>query len=246
MTRVPRLVVGALLLAAAPPLAAQSNVTQQSLYWLGYFATIDLDRRWFTVGEFQERRWTDPVRVHQRVWRAHLHRRVSSTVTLGAGFTLFQQGVQSPEAEPLPLVNELRPHVQLDVRQPLSERLSLSHRTRLEYRATPRTEQGIVTEGYESAGRLRHRVAADLRLRSRAGNVPVLRVSDELHVMFGDRPASKLFDQNRLSAGITLPLAPPLSVELSYIWWYQQRRNGGFFDRDIWRVVFHHRVRRVA
>jgi hypothetical protein len=246
MTRSLRLAVGTVLFAAAWPLAAQSSVTQQSLYWLGYFATVDLDRRWYTVGEFQERRWTDPVRVHQRVWRAHLHRRVSNSVTLGAGFTYFRQGVQSPEAGPLPLVNELRPHVQVDVRQPLTAQLALSHRGRLEYRATPRTENGLVTDGYESAGRVRYRLAADWRLRSRPGSTPVVRMSDELHLMFGDRPASRLFDQNRLSGGVTLPLAPSLSVELSYIWWYQKRRNGGIFDRDIWRAVFHHRVRRVA
>jgi hypothetical protein len=246
MTRSCRLLLGALLLVVAPRLSAQSNVTQQSLYWFGYFATVDIDRRWYAVGEFQERRWTDPVRVHQRVWRAHLHRRLNGAVTLGAGFTYFQQGVQSPEAAPLPLVAELRPHVQLDVRQPLSTQLSLAHRARLEYRATPRTTNGLVTDGYESAGRARYRLAADLRLRSRPGPTPVLRVSDELHLMFGDRPVSQLFDQNRLSGGVTLPISPPLSVELSYIWWYQKRRSGGIYDRDIWRVVFHHRARRVA
>lgn len=228
------------------PAIGQSNVEHQSLYWFGYFGTIDLNAKWYTVGEFQERRWTDPIRVHQRIWRGHLHRRMTPSLSLGAGFTYFQQGVQFPEAPALPLVGELRPHLQLDARQWLTPRLTMVQRARLEYRAIPRTEEGRVVGGYKSAGRARYRMGVEFRPWDSAASAPWLKVSDEVHVMFGDRPLSKLFDQNRLQAGVGIPLNKSLSLEVGYLWWYQHRYQTGKFDRDIWRLEIHHRIRRVT
>jgi hypothetical protein len=204
---------------------------------------VELNRQWYAAAEIHERRWSEPFRVHQRVWRAHLHRRLAGGPTLGVGFTYFQQGVQDPEAPALPLVGELRPHLQADLQQSVASRLSLNHRARLEYRATPRTSGGLVTEGYTGAGRFRYRLGGDIPLGEGARR-PVVRISDEWHVMFGDRPLS--FDQNRLQAGVEWPLTRSLSVETAYLWWHQRRRDGAIINRDYLRVTFNHRIRRPS
>jgi hypothetical protein len=236
------LIAAASLIAAGPATGrAQRTVERQALGWYAYFGSISLNSRWYVAGEFHERRFFDPNRVHQRLWRGHLHRRLSPALAVGAGYTHFMQGVQDPERPALPLVTELRPHLQLDHKRSLSPRFGLNQRARLEYRATPRTVDGRATEGYLSAGRLRYRAGLDLRLPPVGGVAPIARLSDEYHVMFGNRPLS--FDQNRVQAGIDLPVTGRLSVETAWLWWYQRRPNGAVVDRDYLRVSIIHRLR---
>jgi hypothetical protein len=224
-------------------LGAQTT-THQQLVWFGYFATADVNAQWYTVGEFQERRWSETLDVHQRLWRAHVMRRLSPTVSVGAGFTYFLQGPQAPDAPHRPLVPEYRPHLQFEARQRAGQRLSFSHRTRLEFRAFSRTSGGEVVSGLDLASRLRYRFAADWRIRTSPGPSVVLRASDELHLMFGDRSLSKPYDQNRLQLGAVIPAGRDVNFEVAYLWWYQQRESGDWIDRDIARVIVHHRVRR--
>jgi hypothetical protein len=129
----------------------------------------------------------------------------------------------------------------MDVRHRLSLGIGINQRLRAEYRATPRTEGGRILDGYVSAGRLRYRVGADFPLTKRQRG-PVIRASNEYHVMFGDRPLS--FDQNRVQLGIDVPVSPSLSLETAYLWWYQRRKDGNIVDRDYLRVTLNHRIRR--
>jgi len=104
--------------------SAQSAPSREALAWLAYFGRVDLSSRWYATGEFHERRWLDPFRVHQRLARTHLQRRVGGGLSLGVGYTYFQQGVQDPERPALPLVNEHRPHVQADLSHEVTPRIT--------------------------------------------------------------------------------------------------------------------------
>jgi len=71
-----RLVMFAIAVSsAAAELNAQER-QEQTLLRFGYFATVNLDSNWYSVVEYQERRWDSPLEVHQRLVRGHLHRRV--------------------------------------------------------------------------------------------------------------------------------------------------------------------------
>lgn len=231
----------ALPLAFFAGASAHAQTRRESLVWLAYFGTFEINPRWSVSGEFHERRWTDPFRVHQRVWRAHVFRRLTPAVTVGTGYSYFLQGSPAPTDEPLPLVGEQRPHVQMDVRHRLSLGIGINQRVRAEYRATPQTEGGRAQDGYVSAGRVRYRVGVDLPVSNRQRG-PVIRASNEYHVMFGDRPIS--FDQNRVQVGVDVPVTPSLSIETAYLWWYQRRKDSNILERDYLRVTLNHRIRR--
>jgi hypothetical protein len=225
---------------SALPASAQSSPSREALAWLAYFGRVDLTTRWAAVGEFHERRWRDPLRVHQRLVRTHLQRQFGGGLTLGVGYTYFQQGIQNPERPALPLVNEHRPHIQADLSQKLSSRITLNHRLRSEWRAIPMTTEGRALDGeYTHAGRVRYRFGVDTRITSRFGS-PLLRISDEYHVMFADRPFS--FDQNRLQAGFDWRLSPSVTLETAYLWWHQRLRNGVLVNRDYLRLSINHRM----
>jgi hypothetical protein len=220
--------------------SAQSSPSREALAWLAYFGRVDLTSRWYATGEFHERRWLDPFRVHQRLTRTHLQRRLAGGLSLGVGYTYFQQGVQDPERPALPLVNEHRPHVQADLSQAVTPRFTINHRLRGEWRAVPVTAAGRALDGeYTHAGRARYRFGVDTRLTSRFG-APLLRISDEYHVMFADRPVS--FDQNRLQAGIDWRLSRDVTLETAYLWWHQRLRNGAIVNRDYIRLSINHRI----
>ena len=237
-----RLLAGIALISfgAAFSVSAQTAPSREALAWLAYFGRVDFTPRWAAVGEYHERRWRDPFRVHQRLVRTHLHREFGGGLSLGVGYTYFQQGVQDPIRPALPLVNEHRPHVQADLSQRLSTRITLNHRLRGEGRAVPVSAGGRALDGeYTHAGRVRYRFGVDTRLTSRFG-APLLRISDEYHVMFDDRPVS--FDQNRLQAGFDWRLSPNVTLETAYLWWHQRLRNGAIVNRDYLRLSINHRI----
>lgn len=219
---------------------AQGDPPRESLAWVAWFSTVELSPRWSVAGEFHERRFIDSWRPHQRLWRTHVMRRVTPSVQLGVGYSYFLQGAGTEAAPVRAYMPEHRPHLQLDVRQRVRPRLSLTHRARLEYRDWVKGADETRVPEVEAAGRLRYRLQAEWTLRE---NGPSVRLSDEYHVMFGDRSIAQPFDQNRVQAGLRWPLSRALSTEVAYLWWYQRRRLGGVLTRDYVRLTFEHRYR---
>lgn len=59
---------------------------------------------------------------------------------------------------------------------------------------------------------------------------PSLVLADEVHVHFGKEIVYNTFDQNRVFAGIKVPLKPNLKFDIGYMMVYQQRYSGRDFD----------------
>jgi hypothetical protein len=220
---------------ALPPAAlrAQAPIPRDRFVWLSASSTMEFPRRTDLTLEFHERRFADSWRAHQRVLRGNLGRRIANDVRIGVGYTHFLQGALVDSGGTQPFAVELRPHLQLDVTQPLSSSLRLTHRSRLEYRAL----QGSANRATTTAARLRHRVQLEWApAASRVG----LRLSDELHVQVGDRPVARLFEQNRVQVGLRVRLRPSLATEFGYLWWNQRRRDGATVQRDHFRIAIEH------
>jgi len=232
------------LAVVTPAVEALPAQSRESLLWTGYFASAALDAQWSLALEYQERFWGAPLQRHQRVRRVHLHRQVGSVTVLTTGFTYFEQGSQDPRVHTEVLVPELRPHVQAEVRQRWSERVSVAQRGRAEFRAFRRVEDGTLTDGFRTAGRLRYRVGLDVALWPALARGPSLKVSDEIMVMLGDRNLADAFDQNRIEAGFSTPLSEQLALDVTYLWWHQRRPGqADVIDRDIFRLALRHRWR---
>ncbi len=239
-----RLLAVAFVLCPAPLRAQTDPAERQTLGWFGYFVTVPVAPKWSVVGEYQERRWGAPHQTHQRLFRGHLHRTIAPGVMLAGGFTYFMQGSQDPRRSNELLVPELRPHVQLEVKQPLTDRWALAHRARAEFRAFRLVEDGDLIDEYRLAGRFRYRLGVDRSLGSKSA--PTLKLSSETMVMLGDRDGRDVFDQHRLQFGMLTPVTKSIGVELAYLWWHQRvpgREDA--VNRDIARIIVHHRLGRT-
>ena len=52
-----------------------------------------------------------------------------------------------------------------------------------------------------------------------------------------------VFDQNRYGTSLQWSLNKHFGVEFGYFNWFQQRPSGkDFYNRDIWRLTFHHSI----
>lgn len=50
------------------------------------------------------------------------------------------------------------------------------------------------------------------------------------------------FDQNRIYLGVEYPWSKQIATELGYIKIHQSKLSGGYFDRDVIRFTFYHRI----
>jgi hypothetical protein len=231
----------AIALLGLPGVApAQADIPREALLWAAWFSTVELSPRWSVGGEFHERRFVEAWRPHQRVWRTHVMRRLSPSTQVGVGYTYFLQGEITTTTPVRAFMPEHRPHVQLDITQRANPRVTFAHRARLEYRGWVASADGSRAPEVEAAGRLRYRLQGEWSLRKHGASV---RLSDEFHVMFGDRPVDQLFDQNRVQVGVRWPVSRSLATEVAYLWWYQRRRAGGVLERDHVRLTVEHRYR---
>ncbi len=213
------------------------------MVWFSYFNTYQFNDRWFLVSEIHERRFVNPGKQHQLVFRTNIHRVLGDGWDASAGFTYFLQSPHDPYSTSDLMVPELRPHIQVDHKQRLSKRLSLSHRYRVEYRFFRNTADGQLSGGFNTSIRFRYRFGVDFLLLTISDRPLKLKVSDEIHLQAGKNIISNPFDQNRIYAGLNYSLTEKLQLEAGYMNWFQQRSSGtAFYDRDILRLTVNHSI----
>ncbi len=103
----------------------------------------------------------------------------------------------------------------------------------------------MLLDGYDFNVRFRYRLQASYQLRDEKAKMPTtIKVFDELMINVGNTILYNQFDQNRIYIGIEQGLHQNLSIELGYLYWYQQKASGyQFFDRDIIRFTIYHKIK---
>jgi len=225
---------------------AQRSVTHQSLLWYGYTVALKFNSLWYWHTEVQERHFVDPFAQHQMLVRSHLHRRLGQRGwEVSAGLCYFLQSPNDPKALVRLAVPELRPHVELAMRHTVGW-LTLDHRFRTEARFYHGTDAAlsVLEDGFAFSNyRLRYRLQL---------SVPILqwdeqralraKLGDEIHLNAGQRIPVNIFEQNRVSAGLSIDVLPNLSVDVGYLNWYQLRSTGAYYNRNILSFTVLHEV----
>jgi len=218
------------------------QVTHQQLVWFSYANTLTFAPKWFVISEIDERRFRNPDRQHQFLVRSHLHYVLGNNWDASAGFAYFLQSPHDPLATDRLVVPELRPHLQLDYKQPVG-RLTITHRYRVEKRFFRNTANSRLSAGYTSNYRFRYRIGLEYRLFELYKQPLLVKVQDEIHVNAGKQIADNRFDQNRIYAGLNYAVMQNFNVEVGYLKWFQQRPTGNqFYDRDILRFGINHKI----
>jgi Protein of unknown function (DUF2490) len=214
-----------ILLLILLPLAhlASGQTTHERGYWLRAYLRVQLSERWAWHSELDERRLLSPGRQWQLITHQHLHYRLARPLDVGLGLSYSRQ----PPASGGRALQEWRGFGEATLTTPLSSRVRLQNRLRLEQRWLEPTaaEQPVP---WESRGRLRYRVQADWQL------TPAWKLRASNEILF--HPDQ--FDQNRVYAGIERQIGAGFAAELGYLWFYQHRyRRPDYFSRDVLRLT---------
>lgn len=223
----------------APPVTTQSQV------WYGYYITADFGKKWFLTMEVENRQFIKPVAQNLFFMRPHLHYKVHKHWDVAAGFAYFLVTTQNPQAPKSSLTTpELRPFQEANNSFSWG-RLTLTNRLRFEQRWVQKTIGQQLDEGYNFNLRFRYRIALDVLLyQTKAEKHKVkLRVNDEIMANIPTKLVKNAFDQNRVYAGINYQPPGPVSFEVGYLHWYQERQmTKQYFNRHVLRFSVFHKV----
>lgn len=220
------------------------TVVQQPVNWTGYINSLRLAPKWTLSSEAQIRFFLEPVAQHLWAVRFRAYRNLGRGWDVAPGVARFVNLRNTPEAVALP-VPELRSMAELNQRQSFGRRWLVHHRYLAEARFFRKTANGALAAGHNFNWRFRYRLGLDFDVwRGKKRLDPLkIRLFDELMVNAGKNVGSSFFDQNRMFAGLQIPLAHDLNLEAGYLRMFQQQRGSeNFFDRHIWRLTFLHRV----
>jgi len=224
----PTLLLVLLLTMAA---SAVGQTVHQQGYWLRAYLRLKVGPHWAWHSEVDERRFIQPDQQSQFITHQHVHYRLSATLDVGLGGTYSRQS-QSPLTVP-----EFRLFGETSWTLPLSQKVRLQQRLRVEQRWVQQVRDRQLVDAYATPVRVRYRVQGEWQLYPRWR----LRLYDEVMVSAHD------FDQNRLYAGAEYQLGAGFSGELGYLKLWQNRLlRPDNYNRDVLRFTLYKDVNLLA
>ncbi len=237
-----------ILLAALPHQGnaqATEPVTTQSQAWYGYYITADFGKKWFLTMEVENRQFIKPSAQNMFLMRPHLHYKVHKHWDVGLGYAYFLVSTQNPLAKKSSLTTPEQRLFQEANNNHTWGRFTLSHRFRVEERWVHKTIGQQLAEGYNFNFRFRYRIGLDVLLyqTNEKQHKLKLRINNEIMVNIPTKVVKNIFDQNRVYAGINYQPPGPISFEVGYLHWYQERQmTKQYFNRHIVRFSVFHKV----
>ena len=218
---------------------SQRIVHQQSLYWIRYQSQIAFSPSLYLTAEFDNRRFFNPDVQNHFITHWRLHYRKNNW-DFASGVTLSWAYAQRPELGYDQAMNEIR-----GVNEATHEfswgKLLIQNRARLDHRVFQEVADKNVFEDSYYVLRFRYRPLVKIPLYVNQENISVinLRISDEIML----NHTKNTFDQNRIYVNTDFYLSKKLSLDLGYIYIYQQRLGREeFFERHVVRFTVLHKI----
>lgn len=231
-----------IILIFSSHLIAQKRIENQKLIWYGYYNQLKWNDKWSLNSEIQERHFYNPVAQHQLVFRSNLDRVIKGDWNISAGMTLFLQSPNDPNSDSNLMVPELRLDIGFSNKQKIGL-LTISHRYKAEARFFHDVANERLVGGFRFSNfRFRYQLGLDFPLwKEETKEKLLLRLKDEIMFNAGRKIVENTFDQNRIYLGLNYKINANCAIEVGYLNWFQQQKNGiDFYDRDIIRFsVFH-------
>src|SRR6187551_3156917 len=218
---------------------AQKVVHHQSLYWIYYQNQLNFSEKIYWVNIIDNRRFFDPNVENQLIFHSRLHYRTGRW-DFGGGLTLSSIYSQIPENKSTHVASEIRPVVEVSYEQPLGE-VRLQHRFRLDNRFLETSTQQSVLDTSVYVLRFRYRLQVRIPLVKNEDDGVILQLRLAEEIMLNHK--ENIFDQNRIYATLDYTFNKNLTIELGYIYLYQQRfAQNEFYARNVIRLGLQHRV----
>ncbi len=222
------------LCAFAVPLYSQDRVVDtNSNAWVMYFGDHAVSDRWGVHLEGQWRRHDAFADWQQLLLRPAVNYQLTENVLVTAGYAFVDTHRYGDFPAPFRFP-EHRIFQQAVLRNRINDRLSLSHRYRLEQRfiggrrSTPGEERGPRTWRYENRFRYMLRAATPL---ADDGDW-YLALYDEIFVNFGRNVGQNFFDQNRAYLAVGRKTGGWGNLEVGYLNQIVQHRSGRVLESN--------------
>lgn len=223
----------------------QKTISHQSLYWIRYYNQLTIHKKWTWHNELEDRRFLKANTQHHLIIHSRLHYKIFPNADVGLGLTYSLQSPHDPNSATGLVVPELRPVQEINLSNPLSKKVTLHQRLRIDNRFIRRNDGSVLLDGYDFNLRFRYRLQANLKLNKPEAvtNTTTLKLADEIMMNSGSKILYNRFDQNRIYVGLEQGLKKNLFIELGYLHWSQQSSSGiHFFERDIIRLTINHKI----
>lgn len=223
---------------------AQKNITYQNLYWLRYYNQLSFGKKLTWHNEFENRRFNENIQ-HHFIIHSRIHYKVLNNLDVGVGVTYSLQSPQIPNSVSTLIVPEIRPEQELNFKTDLSKKISLLQRVRVDERFFRKNNGKVLQDGYDFNMRFRYRLQLNYVLSNEEAKVATtFKLADEIMFNTGEKIVYNVFDQNRIYIGLEQGINKNFTIELGYMYWFQQRaQENQFFDRDIVRLTLLHKIK---
>ncbi len=220
------------------------NFDQQTLTWIRYYNILPLTEKWALHFEFDNRSFIDPVHENLFVIRVQGRYRAGKIVDLGGGFAYFNVNTQDAHIDPDFSVPEYRTQQDITLINDIAK-ITFHNRFQLEERFIQKATKTELLDEFSFAFRFRYRLQSTFDLWKKEKQSLKGTISDEIMFNFGKDNKRNTFDQNRLYAALRYHINPNIGLELGYLKSFQRRASGlDFYDRDIIRFTFYHKIDR--
>lgn len=217
-----------LFLVLIPCAFAQTSkeINDQAQFWWSLNTTARLTDRWGMVADFHIRRndfTEDPsfyfIRFGSNLW-------ITQKLTFTAGYAHMWQAPAHENWNTW--LNEDRVYQQFQYSSKIGN-VSVLNRLRNEQRWRQKIANDVRSRGRSFSNRIRYLASFSIPI-SRNPSVPLLALSDEILLQFGNDIVNNTFDQNRPFVGIKKSLTPSWSFDFGYMPVLQQKPTGYQYD----------------
>jgi hypothetical protein len=218
---------------------AQRVVNHQALYWLRYQNQLLFSPTLYWNTEIESRRFFNPDVQNQFIIHSHLHYKRNQW-DVGIGPTLSWAYAQKPALGYDHAVNEIRGVSEVAFEVPLGK-IYFQNRIRLDHRFFQEEIGKSVFEESLYVLRFRYRAQIRIPVKTNIENIPTIYLRLANEVMLNH--IRNTFDQNRIYVTSDINISKKITLELAYIYIYQQRvGQDEYFERHVVRFTVLHKI----
>lgn len=219
------------------------NKQEQASIWIRYNQQLQLPKNCMLKSEFDERFFiAKALKQHQFLFRVTVDKQLKKNWTIGAGISMWYMGTNNELATSKLMIPEWRPHVEINHKNSINKRFSISQRWRAEWRFIKKTNPAFTEtiNGYNNNFRFRYQILLDFAAYQKEEKSLHLIMFDEIMLNAGKQIVHNIFDQNRIGLSVRYNFNKKVGLELTYMNMFQQRSSGlDFYNRQILRCTLY-------
>jgi len=215
-------------LAVLGQTSSQKEINEQVQTWFSLNTVTKFSDHWGVIADVHIRRNDFLAEDSFYLVRAGMTYIPTNTFTITAGYAHMWLAPSNPDWSTFTDENRIYEQLQLNTK---AGDVGIVQRLRIEQRWQEKTINDEVTEDIRFTNRLRYLIGFNIPVFKKK-TLPLLVISDEILLQFGEEVVYNTFDQNRLFIGIKQTINPKWSFDFGYMNVYQEKYSGYQYDMN--------------